>query len=75
MPRLIRASEVGEYVFCHRAWWLRSIEGRTPDTDRRLEMGSAQHRAYGRQVAVSRALLIAGLLLLVVSLAGLLLGG
>ena len=74
MARLIRASEVGEYVFCHRAWWLRAVEGWTPDTGQRLELGAARHSAYGRRVVGSRVLLVAGLLLLAVSLVGLLLG-
>ena len=73
MARLIRASEVGEYVFCHRAWWLRSVEGWTPDNHDRLELGTTRHRGHGLRVAASRALLIAGLVVLLVSVAGLLL--
>ena len=73
MARLIRASEVGEYVFCHRAWWLRVGDGYRPNSQARLQAGTAQHSRHGMRVLASRALLIAGLALLVLGLAGLLL--
>jgi CRISPR/Cas system-associated exonuclease Cas4 (RecB family) len=74
MARLIRASEIGEYVFCHRAWWLRIVEGYTPADHGQLAAGTRRHRAHGAGVAVSRVLLLAGLLLLVAGALGLLLG-
>ena len=75
MRRLIRASEIGEYAFCHRAWWLRAVEGREPDNRRRLLVGSARHRRHGRMVGVSRALMIGGLALLALSVVVMLAGG
>jgi CRISPR/Cas system-associated exonuclease Cas4 (RecB family) len=74
MARLIRASEIGEYVFCHRAWWLRVVEGHTPANRERLAAGTRRHRAHGMQVMISRALLLIGLLLLMAGVLGLLLG-
>lgn len=71
---MIRASEVGEYVFCHRAWWLRTVEKLAPDSQARLQAGVANHHRHGLRVALSQALLIAGLGLLVVALLALLLG-
>ena len=74
MARLIRASEVGEYVFCHRAWWLRTIEKLTPESQARMAAGVASHHRHGLRVALSRALMIAGLGLLVGAGLALLLG-
>ncbi len=73
MARLIRASEVGEYVFCHRAWWLRAVAGLTPEKRERLARGTRLHRSHGTRVALSRVLLLAGLVVLIVSLARLML--
>jgi len=72
MARLVRASEIGEYVYCHRAWWLHIVEGWTPDSRRRLEAGRRHHRRHGRRVSLSHGLLIAGGLLLALGIAGLL---
>ncbi len=70
---MIRASEVAEYVYCARAWWLRRVAGLEPEGRERRAMGSARHVAHGRLVALSGialwaglALLAGGLLLLVV---------
>lgn len=59
-PRLapIRASEVGEYVFCARAWWLRRVLGLEPAGHDRRELGVGLHRRHGRTVAASNALLL-----------------
>ncbi|HKC66101.1 MAG TPA: hypothetical protein VKB86_20825 [Pyrinomonadaceae bacterium] len=47
----IRASEVGEYVFCARAWWLR-IEGHEPTSGHEArEAGERWHMKHGRGVA------------------------
>ena len=52
----IRASEVGEYVFCARAWWLRR-EGVEParGADARAA-GAAWHTAHGRALTRARRL-------------------
>jgi CRISPR/Cas system-associated exonuclease Cas4 (RecB family) len=75
MP-VIRASEIGEYVYCARAWWLRRVAGATPTGAARRMEGTRRHVRHGFGVAASRALLraaivlvlAAGLLLLVGSL-------
>jgi CRISPR/Cas system-associated exonuclease Cas4 (RecB family) len=57
---IIRASEVGEYVYCARAWWLRRVAGLDPAGHERRELGTALHRRHGRAVAGSRALVMLG---------------
>ena len=74
MARFIRASEVGDYVYCHRAWWLRTIEGRTPDHRNRLLRGTVHHVQHGVAVRASGIFLLAGVLMLAMGLASLLLG-
>lgn len=66
---IIRASEVGEYVYCARAWWLRRVAGLEPAGRARREHGTALHTRHGRAVALSRALLIAGVALAIVAVA------
>jgi CRISPR/Cas system-associated exonuclease Cas4 (RecB family) len=72
MPRqrlpIIRASEVGEYVYCARAWWLRRVAGLEPAGHERREYGTALHRRHGRAVAGSRALMLLGIALALAAL-------
>jgi hypothetical protein len=75
MARLIRASELAEYVYCHRAWWLRTIEDLVPEAQERLWHGTNQHHHHGRLVLMSSVLLTAGLLLVAISLVALMFGG
>ncbi|HEY6042007.1 MAG TPA: hypothetical protein VIX58_07745 [Anaerolineae bacterium] len=80
--RVIRASEIGEYVFCARAWWLGRVQG-VPNANRQtLDAGILRHRAHGQSVRraelLSRAvlvLLILAALLAVILIANLILGG
>jgi CRISPR/Cas system-associated exonuclease Cas4 (RecB family) len=63
--QIIRASEVGEYVYCARAWWLRRVAGAEPAGQARRELGTLRHARHSRAVALSDGLIwIAGLLLL-----------
>src|SRR5689334_2789845 len=71
---IIRASEVGEYVYCARAWWLRRVEGLEPDARERLERGMILHRRHGLNVAGSRILLGVAVLLVFVAFVLLLVG-
>ena len=66
--RWIRASEIGEYSYCRRAWWLRHVAGYVPAGRERRERGVALHAAHGRHVALSHTLLLAALLLLLLAL-------
>jgi len=79
---IIRASEIGQYVFCHRAWWLGTIQGYRPVTETALTSGTQAHVRHGETVAASQrwrwigaALLVVGGLLAVTALCGLLGGG
>jgi hypothetical protein len=54
-PRVIRASEIGEYLFCKRAWWLRT-QGMESENRKALEAGTAEHEELARRVALSGCL-------------------
>ena len=62
--RVIRASEIAEYVFCHRAWWLHQVQGETSANTRELAAGTARHARHGWQVSLASALRVLALLLL-----------
>jgi CRISPR/Cas system-associated exonuclease Cas4 (RecB family) len=48
---IVRASELGEYVYCARAWWLRHEQGVASRNLAALQSGSAAHDRHGRDVA------------------------
>jgi hypothetical protein len=54
--RIVRASELAQYGFCARAWWLSAIRGAPTANARELALGSRAHRRHGRSVWLSRAL-------------------
>ncbi|HEY0070813.1 MAG TPA: hypothetical protein VGE04_12680 [Chloroflexia bacterium] len=74
----IRASELGEYSYCSRAWWYRHVLKIAPPaagSSERLARGVQAHRQHGRQVArasllgtVGLALALLGVLALVLAL-------
>ena len=71
--RVIRASEIGQYQYCARAWWLGSVMGVVSTNMRELAEGEVAHRRHGRAVWASRALIILAVVLVLLALAALLL--
>jgi hypothetical protein len=49
----VRASEVGRYAYCARAWWLQRVQGVQPHNVEALDRGLALHDAHGRSVAAA----------------------
>ena len=73
--RIIRASEIGQYDYCAKAWWLGSIEEVPPSNVAELQAGLVAHEAHGRQVnratrvqQIAIGLLVLGAILLAVFL-------
>ncbi|MBI5304338.1 MAG: hypothetical protein HY868_19550 [Chloroflexi bacterium] len=48
--RVLRASEIGEYMFCHRAWWLHRVCGVASANRVQMQAGVARHVEHGRAV-------------------------
>jgi hypothetical protein len=70
--RVIRASELGAYVYCARAWWLGSQEGLPSQNTRALESGGRAHERHGRRLMIGALLArLSYLLLILAGLAGL----
>lgn len=53
--RRVTASQVGQYAFCARAWWLGSVENCEPVYLDRLDDGRVAHERHGWSVALARA--------------------
>jgi CRISPR/Cas system-associated exonuclease Cas4 (RecB family) len=68
--RVVRASEIGEYNYCSRAWWYKHVAKLAPggEVSARLEAGSEAHRQHGRAVVLSARLRIMGAALLIIGL-------
>jgi uncharacterized membrane protein len=47
---VIRASEISQYAFCARAWWLGRVRGYRSSNLAAMRQGEARHRAHGRTV-------------------------
>lgn len=72
--RPIRSSEIGNYLYCRRAWWHRK-RGIPSENQTELAAGTDLHRHHGRQVLASLLsrtlgwiLLLGAILLLVIYL-------
>ena len=68
MLRTIRASEIGTFLFCRRAWWYQS-QGVPSENQSALADGSAFHRRHGQNIFLAGLLRTAGWLLLLAALA------
>ena len=66
--RVIRASEIGSFLYCRRAWWYRQ-QGIEAENQAELAAGTAHHRSHSRQTAAAGLLCALGWLLLLAALA------
>lgn len=66
--RIIRASEVGTYLFCARAWWYR-LQGVESTNQAEMNAGTDLHRQHGRTVIASGLTRVLAIILLLVALA------
>lgn len=48
--RTIRASGIGQYAYCARAWWLSQVQGLAPTNVEELALGRDLHAEHGRAV-------------------------
>ena len=67
MPPVIRASEIGSYLYCRRAWWYRK-QGVESENQAELASGTELHRRHGRKVLTAGLLQTLGWILLLIAL-------
>jgi len=65
---LITASEIGEYIYCKRGWWLRR-NGLLEDNPQMLQ-GITEHNKLFTKVRLQRPLLRLAVLLLLLGILG-----
>ena len=55
----LRASEIVQFEFCHRAWWY-ARQGHPSTNLKRQDVGSRWHRRHGRTVLTAGCLRLLG---------------
>ena len=65
---LVRASDLGSWAFCHRAWWLREVQDAQHANPAVLAQGNAAHKTHGRQVQSAQRQSKLGLILVAIGL-------
>ena len=64
---VIRSSDIGNYLYCRRAWWYRK-QGLESENQAELAAGTLLHQRHGRQVMASNLNRMVGLILIMVAL-------
>ena len=67
MSPVIRASELGAYLYCRRAWWYRK-QGVESENQVELATGTEIHLQHGREVVATGLYRTIGLLLLLIAI-------
>lgn len=67
MSHVIRASEIGSYLYCHRAWWYRK-QGIESENQAEMATGTELHQQHGRKVVAAGLLQVAGYALLLAAI-------
>jgi CRISPR/Cas system-associated exonuclease Cas4 (RecB family) len=65
---IIRASDIGSYLYCRRAWWYRK-QGVESENQAELASGTEIHEQHGRKVMAAGLLQIVGYVLLLAAIA------
>lgn len=65
--RVLRASEIGAYLYCHRAWWYQ-LQGIESENRAEMAAGGSFHQTHGKRVLTSTLLRAAGWVLLLAAL-------
>ena len=63
----LRSSDIGNYLYCRRAWWLRR-QGYESENQAELSSGTELHRLHGRKVMAAGLTRVLGFLLLLLAL-------
>jgi CRISPR/Cas system-associated exonuclease Cas4 (RecB family) len=66
MP-VIRSSDIGNYLYCRRAWWYRK-QGVESENKTELAAGTELHQRHGRQVLASNLTRTLGFILLMIAI-------
>ena len=66
MP-VIRSSDIGNYLYCRRAWWYRK-QGIESENKVELVSGTELHQKHGRQVMASSINRTLGFILLMIAI-------
>lgn len=65
--QVIRSSDIGNYLYCRRAWWYRR-QGFESENQAELASGTELHRKHGRKVLAAGLMRSLGFLLLLLAL-------
>lgn len=65
--RTIRASEIGTYIYCQRAWWYQK-NGVLPENKEQLDNGIALHSQHVRMVFTTGCIRTIAYMLLLLAL-------
>ncbi len=65
--RIIRASELGTYQFCNRAWWYH-LQGYEPDNQLALQAGKTYHAKHSYVVSSASCLRVLAYSLLLLAI-------
>ena len=65
--KVIRSSDIGNYLYCRRAW-MYSLQGFQSENQAELASGTELHRKHGRKVMASGISRTIGLILMLAAL-------
>ncbi len=65
--RIIRSSDIGNYLYCRRSWWYRKT-GTPSENQAEMSAGTELHKRHGRQVLASALTRTLGLILLLAAI-------
>ena len=65
--RTIRASEIGQYLYCQRAWWYQR-QGIESENQEDLASGVEMHQEHGKRVLLASLTRLVAVILLLAAL-------